>query len=137
MRKNRKMPKKMSVVAANTMRFGAILVVFFVMVILNILASSSCTKLQNAKGGLEAKLAKLEDSRQRESTRWEEMTTPEKLQQALLRNGLKMTMPHPEQSVRMRPDGTPIPGQLALHRAARRQERTASYSRKAVKRKVR
>ena len=38
MRKNRKIPKKMSVVAANSMRFGAIIVFFFVMVILNLLA---------------------------------------------------------------------------------------------------
>lgn len=138
MRKNRKMPKKMSVVAANTMRFGAILFVFFVMVILNRLASSNCSELKRAKGVLEAKLVKLEDSRQRESIRWEQMTTPDKLQLALTRNGLKMVMPHPEQSVRMRPNGTPVPGQLALNRAARRrQDRTVSYSGRATKRKVR
>ena len=39
MRKNRKIPKKMSVVATNTMRFGAIIVFFFIMVILKHLIS--------------------------------------------------------------------------------------------------
>ena len=39
MRKNRRIPKKMSVVASNTMHFGALIVVFSVMVIVNLLAS--------------------------------------------------------------------------------------------------
>ena len=53
MRRNRKIPKKMSVVATNTMRFGAIILSFFVMVILYILSSQSCTRLQNQKGAME------------------------------------------------------------------------------------
>ena len=61
MRRNRKIPKKMSVVATNTMRFGAIIVFFFVMVILNLLSASSCTQLQNAKGALEREIVKLDE----------------------------------------------------------------------------
>ena len=53
MRKNRKMSKKMSVMATNTLRFGAILLSFFVMVILYILSLHSCTQLQNQKGARE------------------------------------------------------------------------------------
>ena len=90
MRKNRKVSKRMSVIAANTMRFGAIIVFFFVMVILNLLSSSSCTQLLNEKGEKERELAKLEESHRRESTRWEEMKTPEKVEAALFRHGLKM-----------------------------------------------
>ena len=60
MRKNRKIPKKMSVVAANSMRFGAIIVFFFVMVILNLLSSSSCNMLLKEMGAKERELAKLE-----------------------------------------------------------------------------
>ena len=59
MRKNRKVPKKMSVVAANSMRFGAIIVFFFVMVILNLLSSSSCTMLLKEKGAKEHELKRL------------------------------------------------------------------------------
>lgn len=119
MRKNRKIPKKMSVVATNTMHFGAIIVVFFVMVMLNLLASSSCSQLMKAIGEKERELSKLENSRIRESSRWEEMKTVEKIERALLRHGLSMKTPRADQIVRMRADGTPYPGQLSLARAKR------------------
>ena len=116
MRRNRKIPKKMSVVATNTMRFGAVIAFLFVMVILNLLASSSCTQLMKAKGEKEKELAALGEAMDRESTRWEEMKTPERLETALLRHGLSMKLPRPDQNVRMRPDGTPFPGQMSLAR---------------------
>ena len=72
------MSKKMSVMATNTLRFGAILLSFFVMVILYILSLHSCTQLQNQKGARERDIAKLDDALLRESTRREELKTPEK-----------------------------------------------------------
>lgn len=117
MRKNRKTSKQMSVVATNTMRFGAIIVFFFVMVILNILSSSSCTQLLKAKGEKEREIVKLDDSRMRESTRWEEMTTPERIEVALRRHGLSMKPPRPEQTVRMMANGRPRPGQISVAKA--------------------
>lgn len=120
MRRNRKIPKKMSVVATNTMRFGAIIVFFFVMVILNLLSSSSCTQLQNAKGALEREIVKLDEARMRESTRWEEMKTTESIETALLRHGLLMRTPGPAQSVILKADGTPRPGQLSLAKSKMR-----------------
>ena len=117
MRKNRKIPKKMSVVAANSMRFGAIIVFFFVMVILNLLSSSSCNMLLKEMGAKERELAKLEESRTQEATRWEERKTPEKIETALTRHGLSMKLPRADQCVRMRADGTPYPNQLSLKRA--------------------
>lgn len=116
MRKNRKVTKKMSVVAANTMRFGAVIVFFFVMVILNLLSSSSCTMLLKEKGEKERQLRKLEESCTQETARWDEMKAPEKLEAALLRRGLSMKLPRPDQYVRMRADGTPYPNQLSLRR---------------------
>ena len=117
MRKNRKIPKKMSVVAANSMRFGAIIVFFFVMVILNLLLFSSCNMLLKEMGAKERELAKLEESRTQEATRWEELKTPEKIETALTRHGLSMKLPRADQCVRMRADGTPYPNQLSLKRA--------------------
>ena len=128
MKRNRKVSRKMSVVATNTMRFGAIIVFFFVMVILNLLSASSCTQLLKTKGQLELELAKLEDSRMRESTRWEEMKTPERIESALIRHGLSMRPPRPEQTVRMRSDGTPYAGQLSLAKARQRAARTSVAS---------
>ena len=120
MRKNRKIPKKMSVVATNTMRFGAIIVFLFVMVILNFLASSSCAQLMKIKGDKERELVRLDEAHMREATRWEEMKTPEKVETALLRHGLAMKLPRPDQSIRMRTDGTPYPGQPSLARLKQR-----------------
>ena len=133
MRKNRKIPKNLSVVAANTMRFGAILVFGFVMVILNLLASSTCKHLMKTKGEMEMELARLEDARMQESTRWEEMKTPDRIETALLKHGLSMKLPRPDQNVRMRSDGTPYPGQLSLSRGRRRVGGTsAALSKPAV-----
>lgn len=120
MRKNRKVSKRMSVIAANTMRFGAIIVFFFVMVILNLLSSSSCTQLLNEKGQKERELAKLEESHRRESTRWEEMKTPEKIEAALFRHGLRMSTPRADQCIRLNARGVPYPNQLALTRLRQR-----------------
>ena len=120
MGRNRKVPKRLSVVATNTMRFGAIIVVFVVMVILNVLSSSSCTQLMKQRGELEREIVKLDDARMRESTRWEEMKTPEKVEVALLRHGLSMKLPRPEQTVRMMESGQPRPGQLSLAKAKMR-----------------
>ena len=120
MRKNRKVGKRMSVVAATTMRFGAILMVFFVMVVINQLASSRCTLLNKATGDLKRELERLEDSCQRESTRWEKLKTPENIERALIRHGLSMKTPRPDQCVSMMANGQPRPGQLALTRAKMR-----------------
>ena len=120
MRRNRKIPKKMSVVATNTMRFGAIIVFFVVMVILNLLSSSSCTQLLKVKGELEREIAKLDDARMRESTRWEEMKTPERVEEALLKHGLAMKLPRADQTVRLRPNGQPLAGQLSVSKAKMR-----------------
>ena len=110
----------MSVIATTTMRFGAIIVFFFLMVILNLLSSSSCTQLLKEKGEKERELAKLEDARMRESTRWEEMKTPERIEEALTRHALPMRIPRADQTVRMRPNGKPFPSQLAITRARQR-----------------
>ena len=120
MRKNRKIPKKMSVVATNTMRFGAIIVFFVVMVILNLLSSSSCTQLLKVKGELEREIVKLDDARMRESTRWEQMKTPERVEEALLKHGLAMKLPRADQTVRLRPNGQPLAGQLSVSKAKMR-----------------
>lgn len=122
MKRNKKMSKKMSVMATNTMRFGAIILSFFVMVIFYILSSQSCTQLQNQKGAKEREIVKLEDALLRASTSWEEMTTPEKLEKALLSHGLAMKTPRAYQIVRMMENGMPRPGQISLAWAKSRNE---------------
>ena len=50
MAKNRRIPKRRSVVMTNTMRVGAVLGMLFVMSIINLLASSRCPQLLKAIG---------------------------------------------------------------------------------------
>lgn len=113
-RKNRKINKKMSVNTAVATHFGAVIAFAFIMVIMNVLASSSCQQILKRIGAEERELAKLEDSRSREATRWEEMKTPERVETALLRHGLAMRAPRPEQNVQMNMNGQPYPGQISV-----------------------
>lgn len=120
MRKNRKVTKRMSIVASNTMHIGAVVLMLFVMVILNLLASSSCQHQHKEIGEKERELAKLEDSLTRESTRWEEMKTRERLDAALRNHGLMMDSPAPDQIVRVLKNGRVRAGQLSVKKARAR-----------------
>ena len=120
MRKNRKITKKMNVMTRTAARFGAIIGVLFVMVIINLLASSSCQQIMKSIGDKEKKLERLEDARSREESRWEAMKTPEKIDSALRRHGLAMRPPRGDQTVYMKADGTPYVGQSSMMAAARR-----------------
>ena len=129
MRKNRKMSKKMSVMAGRTVQIGAVMVMAFVIVILNMLATSSCKHLEKEIRIKERQLAKLDDEKEREGARWNDMVTPEKLEVALLRHGLAMKTPRAEQVVRLRSDGRPYPCQISVAKAAERNRasQTAKY----------
>lgn len=110
----------MSVIAGRSMQIAAVMLILFVMVIMNQLASSSCDQLTKGIREKERQLAKLEDERSRECARWEEMKTPEKLESALLRHGLAMRYPKADQVVRMKSNGHPYPGQVSVERVAQR-----------------
>ncbi len=128
MRRNRRVTRKMSAAAKTSAHFGAIILVLFVMVILNLLAKSSCQQIMKTIGEDERELAKLEDERMRAATRWDEMKTPEKIEMALLRHGLVMKPPRPDQNVNMKSDGTPYPGQLSVAKSRQRAARVAQYN---------
>lgn len=131
MGRNWKISRKASVVAQNTAYAGAIMLMLFVMVIVNMLASSSCSQLMKSIGEKERILSRLEDERTRESARWEEMKTPQNLETALSRHGLAMRYPKPSQTVRLREGtGQLIPSQLSVAKEMQRNRNsmTASYS---------
>lgn len=127
MRRNRKMPKKMSVMAGRSVQIGAVMVMAFAMVILNMLASSSCKQLGETIREKERHLLKLEDEQKRESARWDEMKTSERLEAALLKHGLAMHYAKPGvQVVRMDVSGRPYPGQKSVALAADRNKAAQS-----------
>ncbi len=126
--------------AATTMRVGVIFMFFFIMVICNILSSNRCSHLLKQKGQLERELGRLDDTRMREMTRWEAMKTPDNIERALLKHGLKMLLPRHDQNVYMNRDGRPRGGQLSVALASQRtvSVRTAKLtSANSKRRKVR
>lgn len=131
MSRNRKISKRMSVIAQNTVCVGGIMLLLFITVIVNMLASSSCSQLMKSIGEKERTLARLEDERSRESARWDEMKTPQNLESALTRHGLAMRYPKPSQTVRLREgSGRLIPAQLSVAKEMQRARNamTASYA---------
>lgn len=127
-RKNRRVNKKMSVNVAIGTHFGAIIAVLFVMVIVNVLASSNCQQIMKRIGEQERELARLEDARNREATRWEQMKTPYKVEKALLAHGLSMKPPRVDQNVHIDTNGRLYPGQLSVARAKERSTNTGVAS---------
>lgn len=128
MAKNRKISKKMSVIAQGSTMLCAVIVMLFVMVVVNLLADSSCSQLMKSIGAKEAQLKRLTDDCSRESARWDEMTTPDRLEAALKRHGLAMRYANAAQNIRMNAAGKPEPGQFAVARMEQRSHaNTASY----------
>lgn len=130
MKRNSKRTKKMSVVASGSMSLGIVIFALFVMVIVNLLASSNCDQLQKTIGEKEKKLAKLEDDRRRASAAWDEMKSSANLDSMLPKHGLAMHYPSANQIVRMNKSGRPLPGQLSLVRMdkSRKSCMTANYT---------
>ena len=116
----------MSVLATNSMRFGAIIVFFGIMAVLNVMSSTRCAQLMKEKGEMEREIARLEDAHMRESTRWEEMTTPDRLEVELLRHGLSMKLPRADQIIRMTAEGRPRAGQISLSKMKMRNAGTTA-----------
>ncbi len=130
MKRNRKISKRMSVTAAVATHFGAVIAFLFVMVILNLLASSSCQQLSKSIGECKREYARLERERNREMTNWEAMKTTDKVEAALLRHGLAMRPPRAEQNVHLGANGKPYPGQYSVSAAQRRRGGTAARYKK-------
>ncbi len=130
MKRNKKVSRKMSVVTTRFTHTIIVLLMAFAMVILNLMASSKCRQLERNCGKKEEVLKKLDDDLQRETAHWEMMKTSEGLEAALRKHGLAMHYPNASQIIRMRANGTPMPGQLSLAKVAQRNKdlRTASYT---------
>ena len=121
MRKNRKMSKKMSVTVGRTVQIGAVMVMAFAVVIVYMLANSSCKHLEKRIEEKKILIKALEDEKERESGYLAAMTTPSKLDEALLKHGLSMHSPKPgTQVVRLNSKGQLYPAQLSVAKAKER-----------------
>lgn len=129
MRKNRKISKRMSRISVHTMHIGAIMVTFFAMIVLNLMASSSCSQLTKAIAEKEMELADDRTELNKSIVRWEEKKSSRNLEQALARRGMAMDIPAPNQRIRMGADGRVLPGQnsVALLRRKKQDRSIVSY----------
>ncbi|MBR6735234.1 MAG: hypothetical protein IKL96_12670 [Kiritimatiellae bacterium] len=128
MRRNRKI-KRHATWTTGSMAVATLIVCMLLMMLVYWLFDSRCSAIQREIGKAEKVLAALEADCVRETARWDEMMTPEKLAECLTRFGLEMKTQHQDQIVRMNRDGRPAPNQIAVIRAQMRArgENMASY----------
>lgn len=113
-KRNRRRTKHMSVWAGHSMGVGVILVSLVVVIVLNVLADSSCSRCSSSIGAKERELKRVEEELERETSKWDAMVTIENLQRKMEQHGIKMDYPSAEQYVRMGSDGKPLPRQLSV-----------------------
>lgn len=118
--RNRRKSQTMNVLTGKTFHVAGIIAALVTMVVVNLVADTRCTQTIKSIGEKEKQLARLEQDRLRESTAWDAMTTAENLDRALVRHGLNMRYPKPEQVVRMDASGTPRYGQTSVKLALQR-----------------
>ena len=91
---------------------------------------TKCDQLGSEIKRDENRLRKAGDECQRESARWKQNLTPEKLNEALMYHGLTMNRPKDDQIVRMDRRGVPIPGQRSLAKFARNKQSSGNVANK-------
>lgn len=129
MRKNRKIPKKVSVAANVTMYAGMNVLMVFVVTVVYMLASSSCSQLMNEVCKLEEKLGQCENERQREEARWQGLNATENLESTFVKCGISVREPSHNRIIRIGADGKPLSGQLSLKMINERNKNTADIRR--------
>ena len=118
--KRNKRTKRCSEFTLNTVHIAALVVSLFIMLMAYWFLDSRCGAIAQDIGAAEKALAKLDGELERETMKWNEMKTPEKLELALKKHGLDMNNPAPEQVIKMLPNGKIAPRQLSVVRALRR-----------------
>jgi hypothetical protein len=125
MRRNKR-TKRCSEFTLNTMHIAAIVLSLFIMLMAYWVLDSRCGAIGQEIGAAEKALAKLDGELERETMKWNEMKTPERLELALKKHGLNMNNPAPDQVIKMMPNGRVAPRQMSVVRAQRRNAGTVS-----------
>lgn len=116
MKKNRRI-KRHSRFTSGATGIAALIVSSFIMLMIYWSLDVRCTAILREIGKAESQMKALESELGRELSRWNEMKTPERLDEKVTRFGLAMANAQPDQVVRMMPNGRPAPGQMAVARA--------------------
>ncbi len=129
MKKNRKVSRKRSVIAMHVVHIGGVLLVVGVLLILNMLAQSTCGQLMKSIAQKDRTLQARQAEYDRAKARWEATKATDNLDRALAKRGLMMNFAKAHQIIRM--DGTTgkfIPGQRSVALARQRRDRVMTAS---------
>lgn len=118
MRKNRRIKKEAVVTTGSAGIFALIFCVCIAMLVYWSL-DQRCTTIGREIGKAERTIKSLETELGRENMKWAEMTSPQKLDEKLVRFGIQMRRQALDQVVKMNIDGRPAQG-LAVQRALNR-----------------
>jgi len=116
-RRNRRKSQTMSVMTGKFVHVGGIIAALVTMVVINLVAEARNSQTIRSIGEKEKLLVRLDKDLQRESIAWDQMTTAERLDEALIRHGLDMRYPKSEQIVRMSASGELVRGQESVRLA--------------------
>ena len=119
MKRNRR-KKRYSMFTMSTAGFSMLILTFVIALMAYCLLDSRCVAIAQDIGTAERTLAQLDSELERETMRWNEMTTPERLEAALAKHGLDMHLPQPDQVINVKANGKISPRQMSVVRAKKR-----------------
>ncbi|MBR4893817.1 MAG: hypothetical protein IKZ36_01315 [Kiritimatiellae bacterium] len=133
MGRNRIVSKRMSRLSVHTMHIGAIMLTFFAMVVLNLMASSSCSQLSKSIADKENLLKQKRVELSRKRVEWNATKSSSNLEKALVKRGMAMYYPKPSQIIRMDENGKLFASQASVAALRRRMQEhvTASFEQPA------
>lgn len=126
MKRNRKI-KKHVVFSMGTGYVVTLILTVLVMLMVYWALDQDCASVSRAIAKADRELKALDGEYGRESAKWAMMTTPEKLNERLVRFGIEMRMQGQDQIVRMDGRGRPLPG-LAVTRARNRMAKDSAIA---------
>lgn len=127
MRQNRKVSRKRSVIGMHVMHLGGVLLIAVGLLILNMLAESTCGQLRESIGRKDRLLQARQAELDRAKARWEATKSTDNLDRALGRRGLMMNFAKANQIIKI--DGNTgkfVPGQRSVALAHQRRDRLAA-----------
>lgn len=107
MKQNRKVSRRRSVIGMHVMHFGAIMLMFVVMVIVHLLASSSCGQLMKSIGEQERLIKARQNELDSANAMWRQATSTDNIARILHRRGLEMGDPQSDYVIHFDRTGKP------------------------------
>lgn len=126
MRQNKRVSRRRSVISMHAQHLGMIVVALVAMVIINMLAESSCGQLMKSIGAKDRILVARQAELDRVGARWEATKSTDRLMQALGSRGLVMTYAKANQIIHMDKGGRVKPGQRSVALARERFDRAST-----------